>query len=71
MVIRDSRLVVSCAEIEHFEYAVALLGDPIQTLVNELSQLKLAPNDWEVRVFSIKLVWAAGSKCLVEDGSLF
>eukprot|EP00803_Ostreobium_quekettii_P007950 evm.model.scf_1330.3 EVM.evm.TU.scf_1330.3 scf_1330:17054-27691(+) len=46
--IGNSTMVVSCRELEHFEYAVALLNDPLQTLLPQLPFLKLNSKDWTI-----------------------
>lgn len=48
MIIRDSTLVVSCTEIEHFEFAVAVIGNPFKILVNDFDDLELDPDKWKV-----------------------
>lgn len=46
--IRDSTLVLSCPEIEHFEFAAALVDSAFSPLINNVDQLKLDPERWEV-----------------------
>eukprot|EP00803_Ostreobium_quekettii_P000292 evm.model.scf_158.4 EVM.evm.TU.scf_158.4 scf_158:36980-48133(-) len=48
VIIDNSAMVVSCRELEHFEYAVALLNDPLQTLLPPLPNLTLDSSDWNI-----------------------
>jgi len=48
VIINNSAMVVSCRELEHFEYAVALLNDPLQTLLPPLPNLTLDSSDWNI-----------------------
>eukprot|EP00803_Ostreobium_quekettii_P000291 evm.model.scf_158.3 EVM.evm.TU.scf_158.3 scf_158:21217-34323(-) len=52
VIISDSTLVVSCREMEHLRYAIALVNDPRQTLLQQLPNLtSFNSSDWNISAY--------------------
>lgn len=46
VVVRDSTLVVSCEELEHYQYTVALIMDPLQSILQDFSNVTQDIAQW-------------------------